>query len=141
MGQGSARRDAKGPFWGFIVAMPTYHYRCDACSHAFDAFQKFSEDPLRVCPECESGIRRVIQPTPVLFKGSGWYINDSKAKSNGSAKSKDDGGDGKTEAATATTTATDGKVEAKVDGKAAAKSEVKSETAPIKKEVAAAPAD
>lgn len=74
--------------------MPTYHYRCDACGHAFDAFQKFSEDPLRICPECEGAIRRVIQPTPVVFKGSGWYINDSKSKgSTGPAKATTGAGD------------------------------------------------
>ena len=78
--------------------MPTYAYQCQACAHAFDAFQKFAEDPLTVCPECQGPIRRVIHPTPVVFKGSGWYINDSKAankKGAEAAKPKDDGGDAK----------------------------------------------
>ncbi len=61
--------------------MPTYAYQCQACAHAFDAFQKFSEAPLTDCPECAGRIRRVIHPTPVVFKGSGWYITDSRKPS------------------------------------------------------------
>jgi len=58
--------------------MPTYAYGCDACGHRFDAFQRFAEDPLRECPECGAPIRRLIQPVGIVFKGSGWYINDSR---------------------------------------------------------------
>ena len=68
--------------------MPTYTYRCDTCGHGFDAVQRFAEDSLTECPECTSPIRRVIQPVGVVFKGSGWYINDSRPKSSG------DGSDG-----------------------------------------------
>jgi putative FmdB family regulatory protein len=58
--------------------MPTYTYRCKACAHQFDQFQKFSDEPLTVCPECGAEIQRVIQPVGVVFKGSGWYITDSR---------------------------------------------------------------
>ena len=61
--------------------MPTYAYRCRDCGHQFDIFQKFSEDALTVCPACAGTIRRVIQPTGVVFKGTGFYINDSKSSS------------------------------------------------------------
>lgn len=70
--------------------MPTYTYQCEACGHAFDTVQKFSDDPLTVCPECGGHIRRVIQPTPIVFKGSGWYINDSKSKSSTTSPAKTD---------------------------------------------------
>jgi putative FmdB family regulatory protein len=60
--------------------MPTYAYRCADCGHEFDAFQRFSDDPLRECPSCGGVVRRVIQPVGVVFKGSGWYITDSRAK-------------------------------------------------------------
>lgn len=70
--------------------MPTYTYQCRDCAHSFDIFQKFSEDSLTVCPECGGTIRRVIHPTPVVFKGSGWYINDSKGKSSTGLTSKED---------------------------------------------------
>jgi putative FmdB family regulatory protein len=81
--------------------MPTYAYRCSACSHEFDAFQKFSEDPLTECPNCGSAIHRVFQPVGVVFKGSGWYINDSRSKSSTTASpdssSKSDKADSKTD--------------------------------------------
>src|SRR5262245_61902986 len=60
--------------------MPTYAYRCDACGHQFEAFQKFSDEPLRECPACGAAVRRVIHPVGVVFKGSGWYITDSRPK-------------------------------------------------------------
>ena len=52
-----------------------------SCAHEFDQFQKFAEDPLTICPECGQEIRRVIQPVGVVFKGSGWYITDSRPAS------------------------------------------------------------
>lgn len=58
--------------------MPTYHYRCSDCGHSFDYFQKFAEDPLTTCPECGGPIRRVPQPVGIVFKGSGWYVTDSR---------------------------------------------------------------
>jgi len=83
--------------------MPTYNYRCAACGHSFDQFQKFSEDTLTDCPECSGLIRRVMQPVGIVFKGSGWYINDSRnsnkaAKSSAeSTSSSDANGSGKTD--------------------------------------------
>ena len=58
--------------------MPTYTYRCTACSHQFDIFQKFSDNPLSECPECGSPVRKVFQPVGIVFKGSGWYVTDSR---------------------------------------------------------------
>ena len=76
--------------------MPTYAYRCRDCGHQFDIFQKFSDDSLTVCPTCEGAIRRVIQPTGIVFKGTGFYINDSKNSSKfgaDKAKTAADAGD------------------------------------------------
>lgn len=61
--------------------MPTYAYRCTACGHEFDAVQRFSDEPIEDCPVCGAHVRRVIQPVGVVFKGSGWYINDSRKSS------------------------------------------------------------
>ena len=61
--------------------MPTYSYHCDTCGHDFEAVQRFADEPLTKCPQCEAPIRRVIQPVGVVFKGSGWYITDSRPKS------------------------------------------------------------
>ncbi|RRR73475.1 MAG: zinc ribbon domain-containing protein [Candidatus Viridilinea halotolerans] len=59
--------------------MPTYVYACDGCGKQFEQFQSFKDDPLTVCHCGESGrVRRVIQPAGIVFKGSGWYINDSR---------------------------------------------------------------
>lgn len=58
--------------------MPTYVYRCDSCDHQFEIFQKMSDAPMDTCPECASKVRRVIHPVGIVFRGSGWYINDSK---------------------------------------------------------------
>lgn len=69
--------------------MPTYVYACDTCGKQFEQFQSFKEEPLKVCP-CEQhtgALRRVFQPAGIVFKGSGWYINDSRG---GSSNSKDD---------------------------------------------------
>ena len=60
--------------------MPTYAYRCTTCGHEFDTVQKFADAPISLCPECDGVVRRVFQPVGVVFKGSGWYINDSRGK-------------------------------------------------------------
>ena len=73
--------------------MPTYSYLCDTCGHDFETVQRFADDPLTECPQCGASIRRVIQPVGVVFKGSGWYITDSRPKGSG------DGEDGRGKAA------------------------------------------
>ena len=108
--------------------MPTYQYACRDCHHQFELFQKFSEDPLTVCPTCEGSVRRVIQNVGVVFKGSGWYINDSRP----SSKEKAPSDNGASEKAPADVTA-GGKPAA--DDKTPAKSEK-----PAKTEKTATPA-
>ena len=63
--------------------MPTYGYRCGTCRHEFEQFQRMSDDPLTACPECGNAIKRVIHPVGVVFKGSGWYITDSRKPAGG----------------------------------------------------------
>ena len=60
--------------------MPTYDYQCDSCGHVFETFQSMSDDPLRQCPECsENALRRLISGgSGVIFKGSGFYVTDSR---------------------------------------------------------------
>ena len=64
--------------------MPIYTYECDECGTRFDKLQKFSDKPLTRCPECKGHVRRLIQPAGIVFKGSGWYITDSKRSSSAS---------------------------------------------------------
>ena len=68
--------------------MPTYAYACSSCEHAFDIRQSFSDDPLTVCPQCEQeSLRKVFSPVGVVFKGSGFYRNDSRAAKKGKVSS------------------------------------------------------
>lgn len=60
--------------------MPVYVYRCDTCGVAFEKKQSVTEAPLCQCPECDGHVRRVYQPVGVVFKGSGWYVTDSRGK-------------------------------------------------------------
>jgi putative FmdB family regulatory protein len=72
--------------------MPTYQYACKDCGYGFEQVQKFSDDPLTECPNCGGSVHRVIQNVGVVFKGSGWYINDSRkpaSDSNASSKPTD----------------------------------------------------
>ena len=60
--------------------MPTYDYECTKCGYTFDAFQSMSEDPLVKCPKCsKNGLKRLIGGgMAVIFKGSGFYVTDSR---------------------------------------------------------------
>lgn len=67
--------------------MPIYAYRCDNCGVQFERRQSYSDDPLTVCPECDKpALRKLIQPVGVVFKGSGFYVTDSRS-SNGRSSS------------------------------------------------------
>ncbi len=72
--------------------MPTYSYRCAGCGHQFDIFQRFTDNPLTECPECHGQLKKVLHPVGVVFKGTGWYITDSR-KSTGSENGGKDGAD------------------------------------------------
>ncbi len=71
--------------------MPTYDYRCEACSHVFEQFQSIKAEPIRKCPKCgKLKVKRVIgHGGGVLFKGSGFYETDYRSKSYKEAASKD----------------------------------------------------
>ncbi len=97
--------------------MPTYTYQCDSCGHGFEAVQRFADEPLTECPKCGASIRRVIQPVGVVFKGSGWYITDSRPKSSG------EGGDGASAAKTKDTADTPAKADKAEKADAPAKTE------------------
>lgn len=60
--------------------MPVYQYRCRECGYDLEARQKFSDDPLTECPNCgaPTGLYRVVQAAGVVFKGSGFYVTDSR---------------------------------------------------------------
>lgn len=71
--------------------MPTYGYQCTQCGHEFQVFQKMSDDPIRVCPTCSGEVKRLLYPVGIVFKGSGWYVNDSRAPEKSEGDSADKG--------------------------------------------------
>ena len=76
--------------------MPNYEYLCKDCGHRFEQIRKFSDKPLRKCPECGGVIEQVISAPAVQFKGSGWYVTDYPKKGAGSTATSSSEGDGGT---------------------------------------------
>ncbi|WP_328991277.1 FmdB family transcriptional regulator [Kribbella sp. NBC_01245] len=73
--------------------MPTYQYQCTDCGTNLEVRQSFSDDALTVCPECDGVLRKVFNAVGVVFKGSGFYRNDSRnTKSTATVPSKSDSG-------------------------------------------------
>ena len=79
--------------------MPTYQYSCTECGERIEAVQKFTDEPLQICSACGGKLRKVFSPVGIVFKGSGFYRNDSRSGSkdkalNGSGSSSDAKKDG-----------------------------------------------
>jgi putative FmdB family regulatory protein len=75
--------------------MPVYEYQCKECGHIEEAFQKISEPPLEICPQCKGGLKKLISQSSFHLKGSGWYVTDY-----GGAKSGTSSGDSSEKSAT-----------------------------------------
>ena len=80
--------------------MPIYEYACPDCGHKFDEIQKFSDDPITICPKCaQANVKKLISQTSFILKGGGWYKDHyglkPAADSGGDAKSAK--GEGKTD--------------------------------------------
>lgn len=58
--------------------MPVYAYKCKDCAHQFDVRQSFTDEPVTVCPECGGPVRKQFNSVGVVFKGAGFYRNDSR---------------------------------------------------------------
>jgi putative FmdB family regulatory protein len=61
-----------------IDTMPVYEYECGSCRHRFDMRQGFDDEPGAVCPRCEGKAKRMFHASPVIFKGSGFYVTDHR---------------------------------------------------------------
>jgi len=92
--------------------VPIYGYRCTNCGHQFEIQQRMSDEPLQVCPKCQGKLTKVLYPTGVIFKGSGFYTTDYKA----AGKASDNG------------STSDAKPDAKPESKPESKSESKPES-------------
>ena len=71
--------------------MPTYDYICDACEHAWELFQKMTDDPIKKCPECgkKKAVRQFGTGAAIMFKGSGFYETDYRSESYKKSKEAD----------------------------------------------------
>jgi putative FmdB family regulatory protein len=81
-------------------SVPIYEYRCRKCGHTFERIQRFSDAPVKKCPECGGSVEKLLSSSAVQFKGSGWYVTDyarkaesskSAASESGSTRSEKDG--------------------------------------------------
>jgi putative FmdB family regulatory protein len=70
--------------------MPLYEYQCENCGDVFEIIQKFADAPLTVHEKCGGAVHRLLSAPALMFKGSGWYVNDyakgANNASNGSSK-------------------------------------------------------
>ena len=109
--------------------MPTYQYACTACGEKLEAVQSFTDSALTECPACSGALRKVYSAVGVVFKGSGFYKNDSRKSTAESGQKKTDGGKadgnkGDSSGSGEGTTKAEPKTERKTDPKpAAAKSD------------------
>jgi putative FmdB family regulatory protein len=116
--------------------MPIYEYQCQKCHHHLEALQKFSDKPLRECPECgKHTLLRLMSAPMFRLAGSGWYETDFKSDKEG--KRNLAGKDDAPPAESPPTVATSDKAEQKAESKPEPKLEPKTESASTKKSVAA----
>jgi putative FmdB family regulatory protein len=96
--------------------VPTYEYVCTDCQSDLEAVQSFSEPSLSTCPTCGGKLRKRFGAVGVVFKGSGFYRNDSRSDGRGgSSERKPDG-----EKAPAAEKKSDAKTETKAEAKSEA---------------------
>ena len=70
--------------------MPTYEYKCRDCGHAFERYQRISDDPLEECPECGGRVQRLISSGGgLVFKGPGFYATDYRSPQAGKPPASD----------------------------------------------------
>ena len=80
--------------------MPLYEYECKKCHHRFERIVKFSDRPMKKCPDCGGVVEQMVSAPAVQFKGTGWYVTDYAKKSSAPASSssgESSSGDSKSE--------------------------------------------
>ena len=108
--------------------MPRYDYQCEDCGHNFELKQSFSSEPQADCPKCQGLSRRQFHSVPIMFKGSGWYVNDYGKRGSPSATSSDSKETSDSDK-TKTESKSESKSEAKSDAPAKEKTKATSGTA------------
>jgi putative FmdB family regulatory protein len=71
--------------------VPTYDYQCRSCGSVTEVIHSMLEEGPSVCERCGGELRRVLYPTGIIFKGSGFYRNDSRSEGTTSSESKPSG--------------------------------------------------
>jgi putative FmdB family regulatory protein len=91
--------------------VPTYQYQCTECGEGLEAVQKFTDDALTECPTCQGRLKKVFSAVGIVFKGSGFYRNDSRGSSSSSspASSKPSSSSSTSSASTSTSSTSDSK--------------------------------
>lgn len=62
--------------------MPLYEYKCTQCASQYETREGFDAPARQTCPKCGGLTKRLLFPPPIVFKGSGFYITDSRKGSN-----------------------------------------------------------
>ncbi|MEE1835977.1 FmdB family zinc ribbon protein [Streptomyces sp. SP17KL33] len=95
--------------------MPTYQYQCTECGEGLEAVQKFTDDALTECPSCNGRLKKVFSAVGIVFKGSGFYRNDSRGSSSSSspATSKSSSSDAKSSSSSSDTKSSSSSSESK----------------------------
>jgi len=115
--------------------MPLYEYECKKCHHRFERIVKYSDRPMKKCPDCGGPVEQTITAPAVLFKGSGWYVTDYPKKSSATASSSNGDSKSKDEAAAKKESASKEETAPKKDEKSSKSTEKpKSETSSRKTE-------
>ena len=107
--------------------MPLYEYECENCGRRFERLQSMNDEPVRQCPECAGAVHKVFHAAGIIFKGSGWYITDSRKATSGAVTGDSKPANGETKKAE-TGTKSDAKTESKSESQPAAKSDSKSDS-------------
>jgi len=104
--------------------VPTYQYTCTDCREPVEAVQKFTDASLTVCAACGGRLRKVFSPVGIVFKGSGFYRNDSRNGSSSAVKDKPSGdSSAKTPSSESASNGSDSNGRGSADKSAAKKSE------------------
>ena len=103
--------------------MPTYQYTCTECGEPLETVQKFSDEPLTVCPACGGRLRKVFSPVGIVFKGSGFYRTDSRKSAAAAAPATKDKDKDKSPAESSSSTSDSGSSNGTADKAAAKKTE------------------
>jgi len=98
--------------------VPTYQYTCTECGEPLETVQKFSDEPLTVCPACGGRLRKVFSPVGIVFKGSGFYRTDSRKSATAAAPATKDKSPAESSSSTSDSGSSNGSADKAADKKA-----------------------